>query len=145
MATLLRPIRRRTLPAVAILALLLGGCQPDRGTIAVRGRVRFDGGPPPAACAVIFAPVSADGRIRPGAANCGADGSFHAASYVTGDGLLPGRYRAMVRCLRDTGDDNQQAQSYVPVDFTPPEFEVPADGKNPVRLDIDIRTASPRP
>lgn len=145
MVTLHRAFRRHALLAVALAAFLAGGCQPDRGTVAVRGRVRFDGGPPPATCAVIFAPVSADGRIRPGAANCGADGSFQAASYVKGDGLLPGRYRAMVRCLRDMGDEERQAQSHVPADFTPPEFEVPADGKNPVRLDIEIRTASQRP
>ena len=145
MPTLLDAIRRHALPAIAVVVLSVSGCQPDRGTVAVHGRVRFDGGPPPAACAVIFAPVSADGRTRPGAANCGADGSFQAASYVRGDGLLPGRYRATVRCLRDMGDDNQQAQSHVPADFTPPEFEVPADGKTPVRLDIEIRTAAQRP
>ena len=51
----------------------------------------------------------------------------------------------MVRCLRDMGNENRQAQSHVPADFTPPEFEVPAGGKTPVRLDIDIRSASQRP
>jgi len=136
-----RIVLRRILLGSVVLATLNAGCHPDRGTIAVRGRVRFDGGPPPAACAVIFAPLSVDGRTRPGSANCAADGSFWAGSYRMGDGLLPGRYRAVVRCLRDFGDENRQAQSHVPAEFVPPEFEVPADPAQPLQLDIDITTA----
>lgn len=132
------------LVAAALVVIFSTGCHPDQGTVVVHGRVRFDGGPPPAECAVIFAPVSTDGGTRPGAANCAADGSFRAGSYRAGDGLLPGRYRAVVRCLRELDDETAPPQSHVPADFVPPEFDVPAEGKRPVQLDIEITSSATR-
>jgi hypothetical protein len=54
-----------------ILALLVTGCGENRGLVPVRGRVTFDGGPPPKPGWLNFGPTKpADGFVqRPGQAN----------------------------------------------------------------------------
>jgi hypothetical protein len=119
--------------------LVLTGCQPNYGTVQVTGRVTFDGKPPPASCAVYFMPLDSTMKARPGIAVCDASGGFRAGSYNPRDGLLPGRYRANVRCLKSLGDETTAASSHVPAGFMGPEFTVPEKPAAPVTVTIDVR------
>lgn len=138
-STLVRPAASRPLVVPwALFAACLAGCQPNYGTVPVQGRVTFAGKAPPAFCSVIFAPTVADQKLRPGVARCDSNGNFRATSYNPRDGLLPGRYRARVRCISG-GTETEPPTNHVPPDFEPPEFEVPAKPANPVVVDIDVR------
>ena len=55
------------------------------------------------------------------------------------DGLLPGRYRASIRCLKSFGDETTAVSSHVPEGFVGPEFTVPEKPAAPVTVTIDVR------
>src|SRR5688572_27101911 len=90
-----------TVLVFCMLAPCVSGCGEDRGLVPVRGRVTFDGGPPPKPGRLNFGPTkSADGFVqRPGHAGFDADGKFEVTSYQSGDGLTPGSYRINVLCV----------------------------------------------
>jgi hypothetical protein len=125
--------------ALVAALVVLTGCQPNYGTVQVTGRVTFAGKPPPASCAVFFMPLDSSMKARPGIALCDANGGFRAGSYNPRDGLLPGRYRASVRCLKSLGDETTAASSHVPDGFVGPEFTVTEKPAAPVNVTIDVR------
>jgi hypothetical protein len=119
--------------------LLASGCRPNYGTFQVTGRVPFAGRPPPASCAVYFMPLDSTIKGWSGIAICDANGVLRAGSYNPRDGLLPGRYRANVRCHESLGDETTAASSHVPEGFVGPEFTVPDKPAAPVTDSIDVR------
>jgi len=86
---------------VAILALLLAssGCgEEGLPIIPVSGKVTYAGGPVPTEGTISFSPISVEEGLprRPGRARFQEDGLFEATSFKEGDGLIPGRYAAMI-------------------------------------------------
>jgi len=126
--------------ATLLGCLLLTGCGESSGTVRVTGRVTFDGRSPPAPCVVLFAPLDAAARVRPGSATCSSNGSFSANSFRAGDGLLPGRYKVSVRCIKDWGDENTLPTSFVPDGFVFPELTVGNTPPPPLQIDVSRAT-----
>ena len=123
--------------AIAVVALMTGGCGPNLGLVPVTGRVTFAGKSPPAECSLIFAPADAASKLRPGVAICDSSGYFRAGSYTLGDGLLPGRYRPRLRCVNfANATETKPPSDHVPEGFELPVFEVPSQG---VEIDFDVR------
>lgn len=123
-------------PALCLLPLLiislLVGCGSDRPqTVAVSGKVTFDGGPPPAAGMVYFAPLEpAEGfPRRAGQAAFDASGQYEATSFEPGDGLLPGKYRVRVECWRQAPMMETDGISYVGGEASPADLELSVDSR----------------
>ena len=131
----------------AVVGAVLSGCSggSDLPLVSVSGRVTFDGGPPPQVGTVSFAPVPGTGReglpIRPATASFDTDGSFVAASFRKGDGLLPGKYQVTIVCLAgDPGYGPGQSHaelSFVPLDYRPGELVV-EEGSGPIVVNYDV-------
>ncbi len=126
-----------------LLISLLAGCGPDRPqTVAVGGKVTFDGGPPPAAGMVYFAPLEpAEGfPRRAGQAAFDASGQYEATSFEPGDGLRPGKYRVRVACWRQAPMLETDGVSYVAADASLADLELSVDSRG-VEYDIDVPLA----
>lgn len=112
-------------------------------TVPVTGKVTFDHGPCPAEGTIAFSPISVDEGLprRPGTAQFGKDGIFHATSFRNGDGLVPGRYRAIVSCWmgEPNNDDpsSYEKMNYIPRSYKPQEFVVDRSA-GAVEIAIDI-------
>jgi len=124
---------RRVGPAVIVALLLaaLTGCGPARPkTVAVDGRVLFDGQRPPQPGMVYFAPLepAAGYPRRPGRAAFDADGRFRATSFNDGDGLVPGRYRVAFDCWASP----PKAEGLPSKGLVPPPYDNP--GTSPLEL-----------
>ncbi len=126
------------------LTAAIAGCGADGlATIPVRGTIAFGGASPPAKGSIAFSPISVEQGMprRPGTAEFDVDGMFEATSFRQGDGLLPGRYRAIVSCW--TGEpSNSDPQSFerlnaVPKNYKPEEFTVEPSGE-PVTLTLNV-------
>ncbi|MDY0169213.1 MAG: hypothetical protein RBS80_21905 [Thermoguttaceae bacterium] len=108
----------------AVMFLTIAGCGPRRPeTVAVQGRVLFDGQPPPKEGMVYFAPLEpAEGfPRRPGRAEFDAQGKFRATTFDGGDGLIPGRYRVGIDCWEILPQaDGPPAKSLVPAAYREP-------------------------
>jgi hypothetical protein len=126
-----------------VLVVLMAGCGPDRPPmVTVRGKVTFDGAPPPAIGMVFFAPIEAAEGLprRPGRAIYEADGSFRIGSFDRGDGLVPGLYRVRVECWKSVPSMESPGESYVADDYAPQDVNVPAD-EGTIDVTIDVPAA----
>jgi hypothetical protein len=135
--------------SLAHLGILIGsvaaiGCSGEGlPTVPVSGLITFGGSAPPAKGSIAFSPISVEQGMprRPGTAEFDVDGRFAATSFREGDGLLPGRYRAIVSCW--TGEpSNSDPKSFerlnaVPKSYEPEEFTVKPNGE-PVTLTINV-------
>ena len=88
------------------LALLAGGCGPQRALIPVQGRVLLDGQP------LAFGSVSFQSVAgQPATAAISPDGSFTLTVFGEGPGAVPGPNRVRVTCYegqRQTASDRDQ-------------------------------------
>ena len=133
----LETMQQRWIPGV-VACLLVVGCGRSSGTVPVTGRVAIGGQPPTAECVVMFVPHGeADGPLRAGKAVCDEQGSFSATTFRLGDGLVPGRYRALVRCVISGSSESAPPVSLVPAGYEYPVFDVPGDSPR-VELTIDV-------
>ncbi|WP_428305692.1 hypothetical protein [Lacipirellula sp.] len=130
--------------ACCVAFMMLPGCETkDHQTIPVRGKVTFAGGPCPAGGAIAFSPVQAGANTprRPGSAEFQADGEFEATSFAPGDGLLPGRYRAIISCWKGEPSNKDPGSferlNHIPRDYQPIEFDVDASA-TVVELTLDV-------
>ena len=88
-----RCVPRARVLAAALVLLAAGGCGPR--LYPVRGKVTYPDGRPVTEGLVVFEsegaekPVTARGDIRP-------DGSYQLSTFRPGDGVPPGKYRALV-------------------------------------------------
>lgn len=99
----------------------------------------------PAAGTIQFVGVrSADGRpLRPGRGKFATDGAYEAASFETGDGLVPGTYRVVVHCWKVRPSmDGPPEVSYLPKkyqDSTVEDLELNVEpGSSPITFDISL-------
>jgi hypothetical protein len=128
---------------IAMLAACIGCGQHGLPTVPVSGRVTFSHGPCPAVGSIAFSPISTGEGMprRPGTATFAADGVFQATSFKSGDGLLPGRYRAIVSCWtgEPTSADLSSFERFnsVPRNYQPQEFVVESGAKS-LELAIDV-------
>ncbi|NLF08380.1 MAG: hypothetical protein GX594_10430 [Pirellulaceae bacterium] len=103
--------------ALLLLVALACGCGPRRPeTVQIRGRITLNGGDWPVPGMIIFTPVEpAEGfPRRAGRGVFDPQGRFQVTTYVKGDGLMPGKYRATVLCGEPIVDMDTPAKSFVP-------------------------------
>ena len=131
-------------PAVCFLSVALliicGGCEESIPVKRVRGKVTFNGQPPPKAGKIIFAAVSAaDGLpARPASGEFETDGEFRLTTFKPGDGLIPGTYRVNILCFREPPTlETRVSANYVPPSFHP-EIIVGLDDDEPLDITIDV-------
>jgi hypothetical protein len=88
--------------AFAVCSLLLAGCGKQYGTVPVRGKVTYNGGPMPTSGVVYFTPVETFGGhpLRPASADFGIDGNYKVSSFADVEGLFPGKYEAHLHCWK---------------------------------------------
>lgn len=106
--------------AFALFALLLVGCGKQYGTVPVRGKVTFNGGPMPARGVIYFTPLEATGGhpLRPATGDFGTDGSYTSYSFANVEGLFPGVYEAHLQCWKVPPTmDGPRAISYLPARY----------------------------
>jgi hypothetical protein len=126
-----------------VLTCFLGCTDSGLPIVPVRGKVTFNGGPPPKPGSVTFSPISvAEGLPhRPGTANFDTSGEFEATSFKPGDGLIEGTYQASVDCWlqNPSASDPGSFERFnaVPKGFQPPTVEVKADA-GVVEVNIDV-------
>ncbi|MCI0463975.1 MAG: hypothetical protein L0Z62_44140 [Gemmataceae bacterium] len=127
--------------ALTALILLLG-CGGGR-TFPVRGKVVYRDGKPFPGGLVVFQPVdagnkhSADGEIQP-------DGRFELRTFHPGDGVVPGKYRALISPPHPAGDRGDKrvprskliAPRYLSFDTSGLEFTVKAES-NEFTIEVD--------
>ena len=115
---------RLALTCLFAAMVAMSGCGPRRPeTVAVRGRVLFDGQAPPREGMVYFAPLEpAEGfPRRPGRAEFDAQGDFRATTFDAGDGLIPGHYRVGIDCWETLPRaEGPRAVSLVPAAYREP-------------------------
>jgi hypothetical protein len=102
-------------------AVLIAGCGKQYGTIPVRGKVTFNGGPMPTSGVVHFTPVESFGGhpLRPAWANFGVDGNYNVASFADVEGLYPGKYEAHLHCWKVPRTmEGPTAVSHLPAKYT---------------------------
>ncbi len=136
---------------LAVVALVMGGCGPRRPeTVGVRGRVLFDGQPPPGEGMVYFAPLEpAEGfPRRPGRAEFDAQGYFRATSFDGGDGLVPGHYRVGIDCWETLPRaEGPPAKSHVPNRYREPATSglelVVEPGARSMTAEFDVQINAP--
>jgi hypothetical protein len=137
-------LHRKLATYALVLTAACPGCGPDGlATVPVSGSITFGGAAPPAKGSIAFSPISVEHGMprRPGTAEFDIDGRFAATSFREGDGLLPGRYRAIVSCW--TGEpSNSDPKSFeqlnaVPKSYVPEEFTLESGGE-PVTLSLEV-------
>jgi hypothetical protein len=129
---------------VFTVLLTCASCESkEHSTIRVKGKVTFAGGPCPAGGTIAFSPVKVEAGTprRPGTAEFLTDGEFEATSFSPGDGLLPGRYRAIISCWKGE-PSNKDPGSFerlnnIPRDYQPVEFDVD-NSATVVDLTLDV-------
>jgi len=140
---------RYFLSAATCLAALVvfSGCGSDRPqTIPIRGRVTFEGGPPPAPGVLYFTsddPAEGFPR-RPASADFDVEGRFEVKSWDAGDGLVPGRYKVTVECWEVAPMMGEgPPKSYVPEKYQSTatsdlEIEITRDDSSR-EIELDVR------
>jgi len=131
--------------AVSLAMVAAGGCHKGlEGAVPVSGKLTFKGGAwnKPGG-EVIFSPIStsAGGRFLPAMAKIAPDGSFKARTGVS-DGVMPGEYGVVVRCMTKEPDEDRPGQSELPARYSFPstsglKLSVP-DGSGPINLEWNI-------
>jgi hypothetical protein len=120
---------------------LLGGCGgSDKPLVPVSGRATYGGGNWPLPGYVTLVPYESSGSLpsRPGSGRFEVDGRFVIGSYAPGDGLLPGKYRVRISCMKPGVFINSESElEYVPASFKPDDVIVQS-GQDPIVLNYDV-------
>ena len=132
-------------------AMLFGacGCSGEEGaggakikTVPFTGKILLDGSPH-GNVKVQFIPQGSDEGVRTAYAEVKEDGSFSATTYVTGDGIVPGKYDVRVGSEGDSASTDpalmMAAVSGASIDKL--EVEIPAEGLTDVELKLTSSAA----
>jgi len=134
--------------ALGCLLLLIAGCGGDPGagaqrakTVPFSGKITVDG-KSPGVVKVQFLPIGSEGGVRTAYAEVKEDGSFSATTYVTGDGIVPGKYTARVGSEADgaSTDPSAMMAAVMGASIETMEIDVPADGLPGVDLNFKSST-----
>jgi len=126
---------------LGFVLLSLPGCGGDDGsgsrtqTVPLSGRVTLDG-QPYGSVSLQFLPDSADGGARTSYAVVEEDGTFEATTYVTGDGIVPGKYTVKVGSDDDMSSTDPAAMmgAVSGTAIANMEIDVPAEGLQDIEL-----------
>jgi hypothetical protein len=129
---------------LCLLLLVAAGCGGDPGAGAERARtVPFTGkitvdGKSPGVVKVQFLPKGSEGGVRTAYADVKEDGSFSATTYVTGDGIVPGKYTARVGGEADVSSTDPAAMmsAVAGTSIEPIDIDVPPEGLTDVPLNL---------
>ena len=150
------PIGSRSVSKVSTLLLVAGlilpafGCSEGGGagsqkvkTVPFTGKILLDG-TPHGDVRVQFIPQGSDGGVRTAYAQVKEDGTFAATTYVTGDGIIPGKYDVTVGAIVDNSSaDPAVAMAAVSgASIEKMEVDIPAEGLSDVELKL---TSKPKP
>jgi hypothetical protein len=134
--------------APALCVLLLCGCGKQYGTVPVRGKVTFNGGPMPTTGVVYFTPTETFGGhpMRPASADFGTDGEYSVSSFADAEGLYPGTYEAHLHCWKVPPTmTGPKEVSYLPAKFgkaNTSNLKVTVEeGSSAKEFNIDVRDA----
>jgi len=140
----------RKLCAVAVLLSLFNvvGCGGGAAGGAKAKMVPFTGkltldGKPYGKVKVQFIPEGSDAGVRTSYAEVKDDGSFSATTYVTGDGIVPGKYTVRVGSEGDGGSTDPAAMMAAVSGASIEAFtvDVPAEGLSDVELKLNSSKA----
>lgn len=106
-------------------------------TVPFSGKILLDGNPH-GNVKVQFIPQGSDGDVRTSYAQVKEDGSFSATTYVTGDGIVPGKYDVRVGSDGDgaSADPALMMTAIVGASIAKFEIDVPAEGLTDVELKL---------
>lgn len=107
-------------------------------TVPFSGKILLDG-TPHGNVNVTFTPQGSDDGVRTSYAEVKEDGSFVATTYVTGDGIIPGKYNVQIGAARTAGDvasadPAQLMASVAGASIDKFEVDIPAEGLTDVEL-----------
>jgi hypothetical protein len=128
--------------------LLIAGCSGDPGagaakakTVPFTGKITVDG-KSPGLVKVQFLPKGSEGGVRTAYADVKEDGSFSATTYVTGDGIVPGKYTVRVGGDADVSSTDPAAMmsAVTGTSIESIEVDVPAEGLTDVALNMKSTT-----
>ncbi len=115
-----------------------GGAGAEKAkTVPLSGTLTLDG-KPYGNVRVQFIPQGADGGVRTAYSEVKADGAFSATTYVTGDGIVAGKYDVRVGSDADTASTDPAAMmaAVAGASIEKMEVDVPADGLKDVELKL---------
>ena len=106
-------------------------------TVPFTGKILLDG-KPHGNVKVQFIPQGSDGDVRTSFAQVKEDGSFSATTYVTGDGIVPGKYDVRVGSEGDgaSTDPALMMAAIAGASIAKFEVDVPAEGLTDVELKL---------
>jgi len=125
------------------LIVPVAGCGGDPGagekveTVPLTGTLLVDGQPRGAA-SIQFTPMDAEGGVRTSYALTESDGSFAATTYVTGDGIVPGKYKITLGNDEDVAstDPAKMMAAAAGQSIGSSEINVPADGLTGIEIKL---------
>ncbi len=138
---------------LAGVLLIAAGCGGESGagsekvaTVPFSGKVTLDG-QPYGSVSLQFLPEDSEGGSRTSYAVVAEDGTFEATTYVTGDGIVPGKYTIKVGSDADMSSTDPAAMmgAVAGTAIANMQVEVPAEGLQGVELKMKRATAATRP
>jgi hypothetical protein len=130
--------------ALGCMLLATAGCSSDAGagaakakTVPFTGKITVDG-KSPGLVKVQFLPKGSEGGVRTAYADVKEDGSFSATTYVTGDGIVPGKYTVRVGGDADVSSTDPAAMmsAVTGTSIESIEVDVPAEGLTDIALNM---------
>lgn len=135
---------------LAGVILLVTGCGGDGGaggekvaTVPFSGKVTLDG-QPYGSVSLQFYPEDASGGSRTSYAVVAEDGTFEATTYVTGDGIVPGKYTIKVGSDQDLASTDPAAMmgAISGTAIANMQVDIPAEGLQGVELKMKRATGA---
>jgi hypothetical protein len=134
---------------LGLMLLVCVGCGGDPGAGAARAKtVPFSGkitvdGKAPGVVKVQFLPKGSEGGVRTAYADVKEDGSFSATTYVTGDGIVAGKYSARIGSEADGSSTDPAAMmaAVTGASIEAMEIDIPAEGLTGIELKFTSSSA----
>jgi hypothetical protein len=129
---------------LGLLLLVAAGCGGDPGagaerakTVPFTGKITVDG-KSPGVVKVQFLPKGSEGGVRTAYADVKEDGSFAATTYITGDGIIPGKYTVRVGSESNPGstDPAEMMAAIAGTSIEPIDIDVPSEGLSDAALNL---------
>ncbi len=134
-------VRRYALLVLLALCLwIIPGCSGSSAEVPVSGNVRTSDGPPLTEGQLVLIPEPFDKDQPQAGATLADDGSFTCRSFTGKNGVLPGRYKIILRFPTGKGAVNPLTRTfarYTSFETTPLILDVPDSGLTDVLLELD--------